>query len=80
MPLTIRDPRAGELARELADMQGTTMTEAVIGVLKQEVERKRKELPLEVRIDAIIEKARRMAGPNGRTMTKEEIDDLWTAE
>jgi antitoxin VapB len=80
MPLNIRDPRATELARELAEQQGTTMTAVIVDLLEREVKRRRDEVPLEVRLKALAEKAQRMAGPNPREMTKEEIDDLWTAE
>lgn len=80
MGLSIRDPRATKLARVLAEQEGTTMTAVIIDLLEKEVKRRRDSIPLEVRLKALAEKARSMAGPNRREMSKDEIDDLWTAE
>ncbi len=77
MPLNIRDPRAAELARDLARRRGTTMTQAIIGALAAEIERERAAKPLAERLLAIAADLKSKAGPNGRMMTKDEIDDLW---
>jgi len=74
--LTIRDPRAAALARRLANSRGTTMTEVVLTALQRELRRERDATPLATRLRAIAERARAMAGPNGRAMTKDEIDAL----
>jgi antitoxin VapB len=80
MGLSIRDPRASELAREIADRQGTTMTAVIINLLEREAAKGRKELTVFEKLTLLQEEAEAMAGPNKREVTKEEIDDLWTAE
>ncbi len=77
MPLNIRDPRAAELARDLARRRGTTMTQAIIGALEAEIERERAEKPLAERLLAITNHLHAKARPGGRRMTRDEIDDLW---
>ena len=74
--LTIRDPRAAVLAKRLAEARNTTMTQAVVTALERELRRERDAIPLAARIDALASRARAMAGPDARTMTKEEIDAL----
>ena len=74
--LTICDPRAGALARQLAKARHTTMTQAVVTALENELRQDRKTELLTVRLRAIANKAKAMAGPNGREMTKDEIDEL----
>jgi antitoxin VapB len=74
--LTIRDPRAAKLARRLAEVRKTTMTEAVITALEHELRRERDAKPLAARLDALARKAKAMAGPGAREMTKDEIDAL----
>jgi antitoxin VapB len=80
MALSIRDPRAAELARKLAFKQGTTMTTAIIKALENQLARDNQELSVSEKLSALSKRALAMAGPNRREMTKEEIDDLWTAE
>jgi len=77
MPLNIRDPRAAELARDLARRRGTTMTEAIITALEAEIERERAGTPLSARLGAIADDLNAQARPGGRTMTRDEIDALW---
>ena len=43
MALSIRDPRAHELAREVAQMAGETMSEAVVAALSERLQRLRSE-------------------------------------
>jgi antitoxin VapB len=74
--LTIRDPRAAMLARRLAEVRGTTMTQAVVTALEHELRRDRDSTPLATRIETIARKARTMAGPGARAMTRDEIDAL----
>ena len=74
--MTIRDPRAAKLARRLAEVRKTTMTQAVITALEHELRRERDAKPLAVRLDALARKAKAMAGPGAREMTKDEIDAL----
>jgi antitoxin VapB len=76
MPLHIRDPRAAQLARQLAARKGLTMTQAVVtaleGALAQEAR------PLHERIADIAREASRLRDTKrGRTVKKQEIDDLW---
>lgn len=75
MPLNIRDPRAAELARKLVDRRGGTMTSVIIDALESELERDAP--PLRERLARLSAKARGLAGPNPRAVTREEIDDIW---
>ena len=77
MGISIRDPEVGELARTLARLRGTNMTEAISHALREEVNRERVKRPLAERLSQIAEETAAMAGPNPRDVTKEEIDDLW---
>jgi antitoxin VapB len=74
--LTIRDPRAAVLAKRLAQARQITMTQAVVTALEQELRRDRESTPLATRLAAIASKARALAGPDARPMTKDEIDAL----
>lgn len=74
--LTIRDPRAAVLARRLADARQTTMTQAVVTALEQELRRDRDATPFATRLGAIARKGQAMAGPNARAVSKDEIDAL----
>ena len=74
--LTIRDPRAAVLAKRLAEARQITMTQAVVTALEQELRRDRASAPLAARLAAIFGKARALAGPDARAMTRDEIDDL----
>jgi antitoxin VapB len=75
--LSIRDPRAAELAKRLAARRKTTMTEAIITALENELKRERETIPLPDRLARLAEKARQLAGPGGRDVPKEEIDEIW---
>ena len=77
MAISIRDPEVGELARELARLRKTNMTEAIGHALRSELKRERDRRPLEERLEELADETLAMAGPNGRVLSKEEIDDLW---
>ena len=77
MGISIRDPKVGDLARSLARMRGTNMTEAIEHALREELRREREKRPLAERVKAIVDDLRAEAGPNGREVTKDEIDALW---
>ena len=77
MPLSIRDPRVRDLARDLADRRKSTMTEAIIAALEAELAREREARPLRDRLRELANKAKAMAKPGGRDMAKDEIDALW---
>jgi antitoxin VapB len=78
MNLQIRDPRAHELARKLAEKRGVSMTEAVIEALEARLGNDgREEKPLAERLSEIAERLKAQAGPGGRDMTKDEIDEMW---
>ncbi len=74
--LTIRDPRAAALAKQLAKAHQTTMTQAVVTALENELRQGREGTPLAVRLKAIANKARAIAGPGAREMSRDEIDGL----
>jgi antitoxin VapB len=75
--LSIRDPVVGELARKLADIRKTNMTEAIQFALRDALRRERDRVPLEERLERLAEETAALAQPGGRVMSKDEIDDLW---
>lgn len=77
MTLQIRDRRARELAEQLAAKRHVTMTEAVVQALEGELRRETEKEPLADRIARIAADLAAAAGPNRRTMTKDEIDAMW---
>jgi hypothetical protein len=77
MGISIRDPEVGELARELALLRKTNMTEAIAHALRSELKRERDKRPLEDRLEDLANETLAMAKPGGHVMTKEEIDELW---
>jgi antitoxin VapB len=77
MGISIRDPEGGELARELARLRKTNMTEAIAHALRGELRRERDKRPLEERLEDLANETMAMAGPHARDVTKEEIDELW---
>jgi antitoxin VapB len=77
MPLNIRDPRASELARDLAARRGTSMTKAIIGALENELAREKAKPPLTVRVRQISSVLMAGAAGRRRRMTKSEIDEMW---
>jgi antitoxin VapB len=79
MQLNIRDPRAQELARELAEAEGKTLTEVVVGALEREVQRLRKKPGLSLKAREIAESLARKTPGGGHKMTKKEIDEMWGA-
>ncbi|WP_312404942.1 type II toxin-antitoxin system VapB family antitoxin [Rhizobium sp.] len=77
MTLQIRDERARELAEKLAKKRNVTMTTAVIQALEEELRRESVKAPLAKRVAEIAQDLKRQAGPNGRVLSKDEIDDIW---
>ena len=77
MALSIRDPEAGKLARELAALRNTNMTEAIVHALRSELERERAKPPLRERLAELARQLKAMEGPNPREVSKEEIDAMW---
>jgi antitoxin VapB len=77
MGISIRDPEVADLARRLARLRGTNMTEAIAHALKEELKRERDKRPLIERLEALADETLAMARPGGHIMTKDEIDALW---
>jgi antitoxin VapB len=77
MNLQIRDPRARELARRIAQRRHISMTEAVVEALEAEYRRVSAQAPLAERLDALADELAALAKPGGWDMTKEEVDALW---
>jgi len=75
--ICIRNPEVGELARKLAELRKTNMTEAITHALRSELKRERDKRPLEDRLEDLANETMAMAKPGGHVMTKEEIDELW---
>jgi antitoxin VapB len=61
MPLSVKNPEADRLARELARRQGRSITEAVTGALRAELERERRRLRPAPVADRLLEIGRRYA-------------------
>ena len=77
MNLQIRDPRARELARRLADKRKISMTEAVIEALEAQLAQEASRPPLAGRLAALAAELRNKAGHGGHDLTKDEIDAMW---
>jgi antitoxin VapB len=77
MSISIRDREVGELARELARLRKTNMTEAIAHALRTELERERDKRPLADRLAELAAQLKAEAGPNPREVTKEDIDAMW---
>ena len=77
MGISIRDPEVGALARELAALRKTNMTEAIAHALRSELRRERDKRPLAERLEELADETLAMGRPGGHVMTKDEIDDLW---
>ena len=77
MGISIRDPEVGELARKLAALRKTNMTEAIAFALRNELKRERDKRPLWEQLGELAEQLKAEAGPNPREVTKDEIDALW---
>jgi len=78
MPLNIRDPRAAELAKELAARRKITMTAAIIEALQNEIKRERDKVPLRELLAQIALTTRACAGRKVRPVPRSEIDDMWS--
>ena len=76
MGISIRDPKVGELARELASLRKTNMTEAIAHALRNELKRERDKRPLVERLDELAEKLEADGGTkSARGRRKKDIDD-----
>ena len=84
MGISIRDPEVGRLARELAKLRKSNMTEAIAHALRADIAREQErraaevaERPLSERLEDLADKLAACAGPNPQPVTKEDIDELW---
>jgi antitoxin VapB len=77
MGISIRDREVGELARELAKLRKTNMTEAIAHALRAELKRERDKRPLAERLAGLAAELKAEAGPNPREVTKDDIDAMW---
>ncbi|WP_136617195.1 MULTISPECIES: type II toxin-antitoxin system VapB family antitoxin [Mesorhizobium] len=77
MNLRIRNPRARELALQLAAKRKISMTKAVIEALESELMREKGRAPLAERLAAIAADLRTKAGAGGPVVSKDEIDGMW---
>ena len=77
MGISIRDPKVGELARKLARLRKTNMTEAIGYALRSELERERNKRPLAERLEELAAQLKAEEGPNPREVTKDDIDAMW---
>lgn len=77
-PLNIRNPQAHALARKLAGLRKTSITEAVVGALEAELKREQARVSLAERLEALADQALAKAGSGGREIGEDERDALWT--
>jgi antitoxin VapB len=77
MNLQIRDPRARELAKKLAEKRKVSMTDAVIDALQAELGREQGKIRLADRLGPLVAELRSKARKGGHVMTKDEIDSMW---
>lgn len=77
MNLQIRDPRARQMARQLARLNGGNMTEAVIDALDVRLKHMADKRPFEELAAALSHDLRQGAKTAGRDIAKDEIDQLW---
>lgn len=75
--LNVRDPRAAALAKALGRMRRQSMTEATIYALEVAIRQEKERTPLAERLALISRELRAQAGPNGREMTRDEVDAMW---
>lgn len=75
--ISIRDPEVGELARELAKLRKTNMTEAIAHALHSELKRERDKRPLRERLKELAQQLKAEVGPNPKEVTKDDIDAMW---
>jgi len=74
MPLNIKHPEADRLARELAEKTGETITEVVIGALRERLAREEGRLSLPTLAEEILAIGRRCAAlPDLDLRSPEEI-------
>lgn len=77
--LSVRSPRAHELASDLAKRLKTGITEAVIQALEHELERERSSpTPLAQRLTELADRAQGKAGPNPSPVTEADRDGMWS--
>ena len=77
MNLQIRDPRAHQLARQLAEKRRVSLTEAVIDALEAQLEAEQSRIPLADRLKDIAGRLRAKGDGGGHEVTKDEIDEMW---
>ena len=77
MNLQIRDPRAHDLARKLAEKRNMSMTEVVIDALEAELRRENEAKPRAGRLAATAKPPSAYPRQGGRDINKDEIDPLW---
>lgn len=61
MPLSIKDPEADRLARQLAQRTGQTITEAVTSALREQLAREERKADDDTLVEDILEIARRFS-------------------
>ena len=65
MSLSIKNEETCQLARELAQLTGETMTEAITVALRERLERERSERDIEARVQRMLAIGRRCAAMSG---------------
>ncbi len=76
--LTIKDPEAHVLARELAELRRISVKDAVVEALHAELARARAAVVLEDKLAALADRTLAKAGTDGRAITEDERDTMWT--
>ncbi len=77
MALHITNPETEQAVRRLAELTGTTLSEAVRQAVEAALEQKRQTLPVEARLQPIWEKLDRLGRADGPAASKAFFDRLW---
>jgi antitoxin VapB len=75
--LQIRDPRARDMAKQLARLKGSSMTEAVVDALEHRLRDVEKTRPLSALAERLRHDLAARSPGRGRDLTPDEIDALW---
>jgi len=77
MKLQIRDPRARELAKQIAQRRKISMTKAVVQALEAEYRRVSAQQSLAERLGAIADELMALGKQGGQDMTEDERGVMW---
>lgn len=77
MNLQIRDPRARDMAKQLARLKGSSMTEAVVDALEHRLRDVGQSLSLAALAERLRHDLAAHSNANGRDLTPDAVDAMW---